>query len=308
MAEMNPKRKKIWLRLASVIMSILLWFYVVNQGSVSSGHNLMEVELKYYNAPTDLTIVGPEKVSVRIWGSFHGEGNIVAYVDLAGFGKGDYKLPVKLEPVKGAMVTSVQPNKVDVTLEELSEKVYQIKQEIKQNPQTGYQLNQVLLAADQCLVKGDADAVARVAKVVAPIELGSVKDIAGVKVKLQARDANGKTLSDVKLVPATIDAYVALEKKQVSKLIAVKPQLTGTVADGYILGVVTSNPAQITVLGDQTRADALNEIITKPIDITGKQEDFIQVVDLVQPEGMIVSPTRVTVSIKVSKNEIKGAQ
>lgn len=309
MAEKNKRSKKIWLRVASVIMAILLWFYVVNQGDVLTGSNLVDVELKYYNPPADLTVVGPEKVSVKLWGSFHGSGNIVAYVDLSGLGKGVHKVPVKMEPVKGAMVTSVQPDKVDITLEELSEKAFQVKHEVKQNPQAGYQLTEVLLAIDSCLVKGEADAVGRVARVVAPIDLGTIKDITAVKVKLQARDVNGKTISEgIKLLPATIDAYIVIEKKQISKLISVKPQFIGKAAEGFALGEAKSDPAQITVLGDQMRVEALTEIITKPIDIGGKQEDFVQVVEMVQPEGIIVSPTRITINVKLNKNGVKGVQ
>lgn len=302
MIEKDQRRKKIWLRVASVIMALLLWFYVVNQGDVSAGRNLLDVELKYYNPPADLTVTGPEKVSVKLWGSFHGSGNIVAYVDLSGLDKGVHQVPVKLEPVKGAMLTSVQPNKVDITLEELSEKVFQVKYEVKQNPQAGYQLTEVLLAIDSCLVKGEADAVGRVARVVAPIDLGNIKDITSVKVNLQARDANGKTVSEgIKLVPAKIDAYIVLEKKQSSKKISVKPQFSGIIAEGFSLGEIKSDPAQITVLGDQLRMEALNEIVTKPIDIGGKQESFVQVVELVQPEGITVSPNQITINIKINK-------
>jgi YbbR domain-containing protein len=309
MIEKNQRRKKIWLRVASVIMALLLWFYVVNQGDVSTGRNLLDVELKYYNPPADLTVTGPEKVSVKLWGSSHGSGNIVAYVDLAGLGKGVHQVPVKLEPVKGAMLTTVQPNKVDITLEELSEKVFQVKYEVKQNPQAGYQLTEVLLAIDSCLVKGEADAVGRVARVVAPIDLGNIKDITSVKVNLQARDANGKTVSaGIKLVPATIDAYIVLEKKQSSKNLSVKPQFSGIIAEGFSLGEVKSDPAQITVLGDQLRVEALNEIVTKPIDIGGKQESFVQVVELVQPEGITVSPNQITINVKINKIVVKGVQ
>jgi YbbR domain-containing protein len=290
-------------------MALLLWFYVVNQGGVSAGSNLLEVELKYYNPPTDLTIVGPEKVSVKLWGSFHGTGNIVAYVDLSGLAQGVHKVPVKLEPVKGAMVTSVQPDKVEIKLEELSEKTFQVKYEVKQNPQAGYQLSEVMLSFDRCMVKGEANAVWRVARVVAPIELGNIKDITAVKVKLQALDVNGKIISDgIKLLPAAVDAYIVLEKKQVSKLLAVKPQFIGKEAEGFAMGEVKSDPAQITVLGEQIRVEALNEIVTKPIDVEGKKEDFVQVVELVQPEGIIVSPARITINVKINKNVVKGVQ
>jgi YbbR domain-containing protein len=207
------------------------------------------------------------------------------------------------------MVTSVQPDKVDITLEELSEKMFQVKYEVKQNPQAGYQLSEVLLSLDRCMVKGEADAVWRVARVIAPIELGIIQDITAVKVKLQALDVNGKIINDgIKLLPATVDAYIVVEKIQASKLLPVKPEFIGTAREGFSLGEVKSDPVQITVLGDKMRVEALKEIVTQPIDIDGKQEDFVRVVELVQPEGIIISPARITINVKINKNLEKGVQ
>jgi len=309
MIDNNQRRKKIWLRIASVIMSILLWFYVVNQGNVATGGNLMEVELKYYNVPTDLNVTGPDKVSVKLWGSFHGSANIIAYVDLNGLGKGTYQIPVKLETVQGAMFTSVQPNKVEVKLEALSERVIQVKHEVKQNPQTGYQVSEVVLSPDRCMIKGDVDAVGKVAVVVAPISLGTVKDIASVKSKLQARDAKGKVITEgIQILPAAIDVYVVVEKKQITKKVNINSQFTGQLPEGYSMGELKSDPAQVTILGEQTRLESLSEILTKPIDITGKKEDFVQIVELVQPEGVTALPSKITLQVKIIKADANEVQ
>jgi YbbR domain-containing protein len=308
MVDQKQKRKKIGLRIASVIMSLLLWFYVVNQGNVVTSGNMIEVALKYYNVPADLNVTGPEKVSVKLWGS-SGQDNIVAYVDLAGLGKGVYQVPVKLESVQGAMFTSVQPNKVEVKLEELSEKLVQIKHEVKQNPQTGYQVSQVIISPERCMIKGDADAIQKVAAVVAPLELGSVKDVASVKSTLEARDANGKVISEgIQIVPSSIDVYVVVEKKQITKKVAVKAQFSGAVAEGFTLGEAVIDPIQVTILGDQIGIDAVNEILTKPIDVTGKQQDFTELAELVQPQGVTVIPSTVTIQVKITKNVVNGVR
>ncbi|MDD4802520.1 MAG: CdaR family protein [Syntrophomonas sp.] len=309
MFAMNPKRKKIWLRIASVTMAILLWFYVVNQGDVSTGSNLLEVELKYRNQPAHLTVIGPDKVSVKLWGSFRGVGDIIAYADLSDLNEGEHQVPVKMEPVKGAMVTSVQPDKVTITLQELSEKVFNIKHEIKQSPPAGYQLTEILLASNNCVVKGEADAVGRVAAVVAPIELGNLKDITAVKVQLQARDVNGRTIVEgVKIIPSAVDAYIALERKQISKQIPIKPDFSGEVAKGYSLGEVKCHPDQVTVIGEETQLEAVNEIVTKPIDINGKSEDFIQMTELVHPQEILVFPAQTTIEVKIIKNSANEVQ
>jgi len=290
-------------------MSILLWFYVINQGNVASSGNMIEVDLKYHNVPAELNVSGPQKVSVKLWGSFHGTADISAYVDLSGLDKGVYQLPVKLDKVQGAMFTSVQPNKVEVTLEEMGQKAITIKYEVKQNPPTGYQLSQALLSPDRCMIKGDAQTITKVASVVAPIDLGNVKDIATVKSTLQARDVNGKAITEgIQILPTTVNVNVVLEKKQLSKKVNITPQFTGKLAEGFIMGDVKTDPLQATILGDQTRVEALNTIATKPIDINGRAEDFTQVIELVQPDGIAVVPTRVTIKVILTKTILNGAQ
>lgn len=307
MAEKNSKRNKLGLKIASVLMSLLLWFYVINQGNVAASGNVIEVDLQYRNIAADLNVTGPQQVSVRQWGAYHGSDEITAYVDCAGLDKGDYQLPVKLDTVKGALFTSVQPNKVQVTLEELGQKVFTIKPEVKQNPPTGYQLSQTVFSPDRCMVKGDAAVLGTVATVVAPVDLGNVKDIATIKSNLQARDVNGKPITTgIQIVPSSININVVLEKKQLTKKINVKPQFSGTLADGFSLGTITVDPVQVTVLGDQTPVDALTEIDTEPIDITGKSTDFTQAVNLVEPDGVVVEPTKATIQVKIVKTNTGG--
>jgi YbbR domain-containing protein len=72
------------------------------------------------------------------------------------------------------------------------------------------------------------------------------------------------------------------------------------------MGEVKADPVEVTILGDQVRADAVNEILTKPIDITGKQGDFTQIVDLVLPEGITVVPSSVTIQVKITQNAVNG--
>lgn len=309
MVNKHPNQNKTGLKIAAVIMSILLWYYVSSQGDFTAGAQTLTVPLQYYNVPADLNVTGPTEVQVKLWGSFHGSANIVAYVELNGLTEGPHTVPVKMGSIQGALFTSVQPRQVDIRLDKMSEKSLAIKYDVRQNPPTGYALASVLLTPDRCLVRGSADVVSQVTAVVAPLDLGSVKDIATVKSTLQAIDANGKIVGQgIQIVPATVNAAVVLEKKQLSKKVNVKTQYSGSLAEGFALGEVTSDPLQVTVQGDQTRVEAINEINTKPIDISGKQEDFVTQVELVQPEGVVVSPTRVSVTVRVTKSGVSGVQ
>ena len=118
--------------------------------------------------------------------------------------------------------------------------------------------------------------------VVAPIELGDVLDIAMLKPVLEAHDANGNTITQgIQIVPASINLYVVVEKTQLNKKVNVVPQFTGVITPGYIAGETVIDPAQVNILGDQAKAESLSEVVTKPIDLSGRIDSFTQTVDLV---------------------------
>jgi hypothetical protein len=112
----NQNRKKTGFKIISVILSLLLWFYVVNEGSYGAGQNILSVDLIYENVPEGIQVEGPRQVQVKLWGVFQENQDIKPYVDLEGKKPGVYTLPVRLGAVIGALFTSVEPKNVNVTL------------------------------------------------------------------------------------------------------------------------------------------------------------------------------------------------
>lgn len=93
---------------------------------------------------------------------------------------------------------------------------------------------------------------------VASVGLAEVLDIAMLKPELQARDANGNVITQgVEIVPAVINAYVVVERTQLSKKVNVAPQFTGVIEPGYIAGETVIEPAQVTILGIKPGSRAL---------------------------------------------------
>jgi YbbR domain-containing protein len=290
------------LKIISIIMAVLLWFFVANQGELAVRQNSIQAELKYNAVPAGLTVVGPQTVKVKLWGAFKETGKIQAYVNLSGLSQGEYSLPVKVQPVKGAMFTSVQPKKVNVTLKEIGNNIVPIKYEVRQNLPAGYSLLKVVITPEKCLVRGEQSAIRRVSSVAAPLVLGNVKDISSFKVKLVPRDNKGNIITTgISLVPQTVDVYTVVEKKKSSRQLSIKPQITGKIAEGYQISQVTISPDIASVLGDDNIIKLLEQINTDKIDITDKKESFEQIVNIVPPQGTTVVPSQVTVNVVVAK-------
>ena len=88
----NQNRKKTGFKIISVILSLLLWFYVVNEGSYGAGQNILSVDLIYENVPEGIQVEGPRQVQVKLWGVFQENQDIKPYVDLEGKKPGVYTL------------------------------------------------------------------------------------------------------------------------------------------------------------------------------------------------------------------------
>lgn len=305
----DVRNKSMGLKVLSLLMAGMLWFYVVNQGGLASGKNLVQAELNYYNVPSGLTVIGPQTVSVKLWGAFRETGEIVAYVDLAGMDKGIHNVSVKVQPVKGAMLATVQPDKVKIELEELKEHLMPIKLEVKQNPPAGFELREVTVSPEKCMVIGEPAVVNQVAVIAAPVNLGDSKGISSFTVALEAKDAQGNQISQgIQLLPETVKAYVVVENMKELKKLAAKPQFKGKPVDGYRLGDISIDPVEISLLGDKIRLDAVTELFTREIDLSDKHESFTQVVEIIVPEGIIASPVQVNVKVTIEKMNDKVVQ
>lgn len=298
----QEQKKRRGLKVVSVILSVLLWFYVVNQGELTAGQNSVEVELQYYNVPSGVKVAGPDQVSVRLWGVLQKTGKIIAYVDLKGLEEGTYQLPVKVEPVAGALFTSVQPKKVEVVLQTLQEHIVPVNYLITRNPPEGYDLLDIVMTPEKCLVKGEEDALGKVTAVVARVDLGNVRSINSLKVKLLARDVEGKMVSEgITIIPETVTVYAVVSEKKGSKEIPVTAITSGEVAPEFELSEITAEPAAVLVLGNDTVLQLVDEIETVPIDISDRNESFNEQVNLVVPEGCKVYPQTVMVQVDIAR-------
>lgn len=289
------------LKLLSVLLSILLWFFVIGQGELSLKQNQLEVELNYKNLANNLSIEGPRTVTVRVWGLFRESQQITASVDLSNRGEGNYNLPVKVEPVSGALITTVNPDKIMVSLKKLGENLLPINHQLINKPPAGYQLLGVVLSPEKCLIKGDQNQITRVTQVVCPVNLADVTEVKNFTAGLEARDSKGNQVSGVELLPNTVQVYAVVQHNKTSRELPVKVLLVGELGTEYELGQVTVEPELATVLGDENLVKQMDNLETSKINVSGHTESYTQEIKITVPEGAKVYPEKVLVMIEIRK-------
>ena len=301
---MNPqlKQKKTGLKIISVIMAVLLWAYVVNQGSAASGQNVVQVALDYRNIPEGLTVKGPDQVNVKLWGIIEKKAAVKAYVDLSGYEPGTWEVKVEVEPGSGAILATAQPRVVQVTLTGQEERVIPVRHEVVKNPPPGYELLDVSVSPDKCLVRGEQGTISKIERIVAEIDLSQTTDITAHTVNLQACDVNGRGLSgNYELLPRQAIIHAVVAPKRAAREVPVTVITDGAAAPGYQVTNVSAHPALIKIMGNSNVVDNTGDIKTEVLDFTGKAQSFQQEVSLQVPQGLQAFPARVTVNVTIGE-------
>ncbi|WP_041427551.1 CdaR family protein [Syntrophomonas wolfei] len=304
----DPK-KRTGLKLISLIIAILLWLYVVSQGATTTPQELIKTPLKYHNLGEGLTVSGPDTVSLRIWGSLKRNSDTVAYVDLSGLGEGVYELPVNVKVVKGALFATVEPDKVEVVLKAVQEKELAIKYEIFKPPSPAYEVLDVVITPERCLLQGEEEAIKKVKTVKCQISLQNREGITSFYSPLLALDAGGRKINEgIRLIPEKVKVNVVLSRKKAEQKVGVKLVSSGNTAEGYQLRKLQMEPDFITILGAESEVAAIQEVNTEVLELEGRKESFSQELELMVPEGIKAFPSRVLIYVDIGKIDEKGGK
>jgi len=297
------------LKIISVLLALLLWAYIANQNQGIASQHTTGVSLRYTNLGEGLVVSGPERVAVKLWGSFRETAEVEAYVDLHGLGEGSYLLPVRVQNVQGAMFASVQPDKVEVSLKRTTRHEFKLGYQVAQSPPPGYELLDVVFVPDRCLVTGDEYALKQVKRVISSLELGNTKESTTSKVRLTAIDAGGKPVQKgIRITPEQAEAYTVVVPKLASKKVAVNPILQGKLPEGSQVQEVRVDPASITLRGNEEAIAYIDEVGTAEISLEGHKQTFSQEVAIQELQDVKTYPSRVLVEVIIANNSEEVTQ
>lgn len=304
MKSANPKKKNMaGLKLISVILAVLLWIYIGNQGGSTSRQNTVQADVRYLHLGDGLRVKqARQEVSVTMWGSYGEGNNVMAYVDLAGLDAGTHLVPVNLEPVPGAMFTRVNPKEIEVVLTRLQQREFRVEYQINSEPPAGYELLDTVITPDKCIVSGEDNILSQVSRVICPVDLAHSTGVDSLQIRPQACDAKGNAISEgLRIVPETVIVYTAVNQKMTSRELMVKAQFKGIVAEGYRVKEVAIEPVKARIISKQELPAGQEELLTDEISLTGKKQSFSQEVALQIPSGAKVYPAQVLVEVSIEK-------
>lgn len=114
-----------------------------------------------------------------------------------------------------------------------------------------------------------------------------------------------RDLQFVQVIPAQFRMHL---DHTISKDVEVKPRVIGTFAEGYRVAAVRTSPARVTITGPQNRINAIESVITDPVDASGVvgSATFTTETFVGDPLVRLASPAPVRVTVETEKSPQRG--
>ena len=307
------------LAVLSLALALSLWLFVTDKENPTEAQTFnSSIPIETVNVPEALAVanVGEAGVRIRIEApkseldGLRAE-DFEATVNLGGLTQGTQSVPIDVTPPNSRInIVSVEPARVDVTIETRRAKEVPVRVSSVGSPVTGFEVADERAEPRTATVTGPESLVDLVDSVVAVVNLaGQRVSLVEERVELEPRDARDGGISRVTVAPETANVTIDLEQRAYSLQFAVNPVVTGQPAAGYNVAGVSVDPRLVRITGSLEvlqSIDAVSGLPTEEISITDARDDVLRTVEIDLPNGATLqgsSSVTVTVDIAPARGE-----
>ena len=227
-------------------------------------------------------------------------------LDLTDLSEGTHKVNIKYNNPINSLDYKVDPSRVTIVIYPKVSESKTLTTDILNTDKLGSTLviSNVELDRDEVIIKSSKQKLETVASVKALVDVNALNATqAGTytleNVKLIAYDEKGTEISDIEIVPETVRATVTVTSP--SKVVPIKIVPVGEVASGSAINTITSNVTTITLYGEDSVLDAIDDIKVE-INVNGLNEDKTYQETIIKPTGIrSMSNTNVTIKVTMEK-------
>ena len=298
----------------SLLVSLLIFFYVDNQAStvIDSAAEVLHNQIVdvTYNKEAYIIEGLPETADVTLIGRTVdlylakqlSKGSVTA--DLSNLKEGSHTITLDYDCSITSVEYKMDPSTVNITIyPKVSEtRTASIDVINKNKLDKKLSIGDVTLNEKEVVIKGAEHTLKKVATVKALVDVSKIVDPEiGVSdlddIKLIAYDSEGRVVKNVEMEPNKLSAKVTIESPKKEVPIRIVP--TGDLEFGKAIDSITTDVSKITVYGDQDILDELDYLPVE-VDVSGLNENKEYDVIISKPSGIKeMSDTNVKVAVKL---------
>lgn len=263
-----------WLRVLSILIAIILWFYV---NSILNPIKKKEIVIPIkYNTTTlskGLVMTDNDAKELRmVISGTQDELNKVddrsfqASVDFSSIREtGQVKLPVNItNPYHRINVESIYPKNVTVHIDNLVTIQKDVSVELNGNPKKGYIINKYQEEPNVISIKGAESDIKQITKCLAQVNLSLNDRSFKASIPVKILDDRGKDItSQFDLSQKSVDVYVEILK---TKQVPLSVKFKGELPPNRVISKIVMNPSTINIAGKEEDINLINEIVVGTVD------------------------------------------
>lgn len=311
----KEKENDLTIKIFALIIAIILWSYVMSEENPFIKKEIRDVEIALSNIDSleeqNLVIMEPKdpKITVILYGRRNDldrieADDILASVDLSGYGEGAVKIPIYIEVPDEVKVVDYYPKEILFKFEKLINKEMIVNVETVGELPQGYVLGEPVIKPQSVYIEGPRSWVDSVMNVVATVDVTSKMEDINVTVPIKPVDEQGNDVRGVELNQNLIDVFIPVYK---IKKVPIELQTEGQLPDNYEITDIKIEPNEIDIKGKKEDLEKINSVKTKPVDINDLIDKRSVVIELDLPEKVsLVDPNQqVTVTLNVEESITK---
>lgn len=231
---------------------------------------------------------------------------IEVWGELDGLPPGEHTVELQARLARSpATVLDISPRLMRVTLEELLLKQVPLKAEVTAEPPAGFTRDQPEfdISLNQVQASGPSSKVAKVIAAQIRLDLSQQRNPLEADVRLTPVDADGAAVDGVTVDPEVVRVRVNIRRRDDVREVSVRPQLVGSLPEGYVLNSLSYTPQVLLVSGAPSELAKLPDLLTTaPVNLTDRTSSFEALVPVLLPEAglLLLSEQNIRVSVEIS--------
>lgn len=304
------------LRVISLVVAILIWFYIIIVVDPSVDVTIRDIPVKYVNqnvlSDSGLCLVNDQttRVELKIRGSRKkianiDNKNVYATVDVSNITRtGTYSLPIGLSiPYEYSEIVSKKPYNAEVVIDKIAKKNVEISIVKSGNTANGYIAGEAQIDKETVELTGAESLLESIGGAAVRLDYDDRAADINDTVKLYLLDKNEKIIEEDNYLYDMIDMDITEVQLSCSvfklKNVPVKIDIDeGVDIRNYKVSI---QPSNVSVYGEAESLNEVSEIFTEWFNIDEIAEEGSGTVKLVIPEGILMRDAVTEVTIKAER-------
>lgn len=289
------RRSNLTLKILSLIIAILLWFYVMNVVDPVTKRSFKNVPVKVEGLQNlrrrGLTLMNGEDIWVnlelqgnRSFMDRVNSSNIQAYVNLEGLKRGEQSVPIHVTNYNdNVKVVSKDPMTVILTIDENITTTEEIDVKTLGQLPEGYVMGDINKSIKKAKISGPKSLTDSVHSLVAYVNIKDRKETTVLTSNLVALNSDLEKINGLTIQPSSVELEIPIYK---AKTVPVVLNFVGNPPSAENKDRIEIYPKTATIKGNTAVLNEIEEIRTKPISWDKLQEGILTTIDLDKPEGV----------------------